>query len=198
MAAIAEFYSKNLSQEAKKGLHEKVQRGGTPGYCPMGYVNSLEQIDGKQVKTITLDPDRAHIIQWAFETYASGEWSITDITAELKRRGMVTRETATRRAIPLARSQVHRLLTSSYYTGRLPFRGVEYEGKHPALVSETVWDQVQDVLSGRRFAGDRSWRHEHYLKGSVFCANCGRPDGLRLFPRQSRHPVPILLLSGPQ
>src|SRR5579872_3468955 len=34
MAAIAEFYSKNLSHEAKKGLHEKARRGGTPGYAP--------------------------------------------------------------------------------------------------------------------------------------------------------------------
>jgi DNA invertase Pin-like site-specific DNA recombinase len=51
MAAIAEFYSKNLSHEAKKGLHEKVKRGGTPGYCPMGYINAIERIDGKEVKT---------------------------------------------------------------------------------------------------------------------------------------------------
>jgi DNA invertase Pin-like site-specific DNA recombinase len=173
MAAIAEFYSKNLSHEAKKGLHEKVKRGGTPGYCPMGYINAVERIDGKEVKTIILDPERAPHIQWAFEAYATGEWSISDITAELKRRGMVTRPTATRRAVPLARSQVHRFLSSSYYTGRLPFKGADYEGKHPAIVSENVWQQVQDVLGGRRYAGDRSWRHEHYLKGTVFCANCG-------------------------
>ncbi|MCL5734369.1 MAG: recombinase family protein [Actinobacteria bacterium] len=36
MAAIAEFYSKNLSQEAKKGLHEKVQRGMHAGSLPDG------------------------------------------------------------------------------------------------------------------------------------------------------------------
>ena len=30
MASVSEFYSSNLSHEAKKGMHEKVRRGGTP------------------------------------------------------------------------------------------------------------------------------------------------------------------------
>src|SRR5680860_340769 len=38
------------------------------------------------------------------------------------------------------------------------------------------------MMSGRRFrrcwliaglAGDRSWRHDHYLKNSLFCGQCG-------------------------
>ena len=172
MAAIAEFYSKNLSHETKKGLHEKAKRGGTPGYAPLGYLNSTTRVDGKEVKAVDLDPERAPHLQWAFEAYALGEWSITDIVDELARRGMKTRPTATRQAIPLVRSQVHRILKSPYYTGRLPYRGVEYDGKHPALIDDETWQRVQDVLDGRRISGDRSWKHEHYLKGTVFCARC--------------------------
>jgi site-specific DNA recombinase len=119
-----------------------------------------------------LDPERAPHIQWAFETYASGQWSITDLVDELARRGLRTRPTATRPAVPMTRSMIHRMLTSPYYVGRLAFVGVEYDGKHEALVDEPTWRQVQDVLSGRRIAGDRSWRHEHYLKGTLFCARC--------------------------
>ena len=85
---------------------------------------------------------------------------------------MRTRPTATRPAVPLTRSQVHRILSSSYYLGMVPYRGLEYEGKHPALVDRENWHRVQDMLSGRRIAGDRSWRHDHYLKGSLFCAHC--------------------------
>ena len=55
---------------------------------------------------------------------------------------------------------------------------MEYEGKHSALVDETTWQVVQDVLSGRRLAGDRSWRHDHYLKGSLFCARCDSRMGV--------------------
>ncbi len=48
--------------------------------------------------------------------------------------GMKTRPTATRTAAPLSRSQVHRILSSSYHGGKLIFGGVEYDGKHQALV----------------------------------------------------------------
>jgi site-specific DNA recombinase len=172
MATIAEFYSQNLSHEAKKGLHEKARRGGTPGYAPLGYINGRKRIDGREVKTIEFDPERAPHIAWAFETYASAELSITDLVEELQRRGMRTRQTATRAAVPLSRSQVHRILSSSYYAGMVPYGGIEYPGKHQPLVDKETWHQVQDVLAGRRIAGDRAWRHDHYLKGSLFCAGC--------------------------
>jgi len=172
MAAIAEFYSKNLSHEAKKGLHEKARRGGTPGYAPLGYLNSTTKIDGQEVKVVVLDLERAPHVEWAFDTYASGEWSITDLVAELDRRGMKTRATATRNAVPMTRSQVHRMLSSPYYIGKLVYGGVEYDGKHPALVQESTFQIVQDVLAGRRISGDRSWKHDHYLKGTLFCDRC--------------------------
>lgn len=35
VASFAEFHSRNLSTEAKKGLEEKVRRGGTPGVAPV-------------------------------------------------------------------------------------------------------------------------------------------------------------------
>ena len=172
MAAIAEFYSKNLSHEAKKGLHEKAKRGGTPGYAPLGYLNTTVRVDGHEVKAIALDPERAPHVKWAFEAYATGEWSITDLVDELARRGMRTRPTATRLAVALSRSQVHRILSSPYYIGRLVYTGVEYDGSHPSLIDRATWQRVQDTLCGRRLAGDRSWRHEHYLKGTLFCSRC--------------------------
>jgi len=55
MATIAEFYSKNLSHEAKKGLQEKARRGGTPGYAPLGYLNTTVREDGREIKAIELD-----------------------------------------------------------------------------------------------------------------------------------------------
>jgi len=94
MAAIAEFYSKNLSVEAKKGLHEKAPRGGTPGYAPLGYVNIVKRHEGIEEKTIEIDPDRGHHLTWAFRAYATGQISVTELTEELERRGLKTRPTS--------------------------------------------------------------------------------------------------------
>ncbi len=172
MALNAALYSDNLGDEVKKGLRQKVLMGGTPGYSPLGYRNTTRQVEGLVIKGIALDPERAPHLKWAFKTFATGQWSITDITEELDRRGMRNRPTATRPGLPLSRSQVHRILSSPYYIGKVPFKGVIYDGRHPALIDKCTWQRVQEILGNRRLAGDRSWRHEHYLKGSLFCGRC--------------------------
>jgi site-specific DNA recombinase len=172
MATVSEFYSSNLSFEAKKGLRQKAKLGGTPTYAPLGYLNGRSVIDGRQVKTIVVDPERAPHLRWAFDAYSTGQWSITELVAELDRRGLRTRPTATRQPVPLTRSQIHRILSNKYYTGVIVYEGVEYKGRHRPLVDKKTWQLVQQVLGGRRTAGDRSWRHDHYLKGSLYCAHC--------------------------
>ncbi|MCA1701739.1 MAG: recombinase family protein [Actinobacteria bacterium] len=172
MAAIAEFYSTNLSHEAKKGMREKAKRGGTPGYAPLGYRNVTRRIDNREVRTVELDPERAQHIRWGYFTYATGSWSITDIVEELDRRGMRSRPTKTFVGTPLTRSQVHRILSNPYYMGTVVYGGVEYAGSHQPLIDSETWHQVQDVLQSRRLAGDRSWKREQYLKGSLFCDRC--------------------------
>ena len=172
MAAIAEHYSKNLSHEAKKGMAEKVRRGGTPNVAPLGYLNTTRRVDGIEVKTVEVDPDRAPHIRWAFEQYATGDWSIAELASALEERGLKSR--TTRRVVgkPILPNQLHRILGHPYYKGQVPFNGVLYEGKHEPIVDDVIWHQVQDILASRRIAGDRSWRHGHYLKGLVRCGRC--------------------------
>lgn len=64
--------------------------------------------------------------------------------------------------------------SNPYYTERIRRRGVIYDGAHDALVDDNTWNEVQRVLSGRRIAGDRSWKHTHFLKGIV---RSGRRQG---------------------
>lgn len=173
VASFAEFYSRNLSTEAKKGLEEKVRRGGTPGQAPIGYLNVTRRIDGTDVKSVIVDEERAPHIKWAYAQYATGDWSISSLRDALEERGLKTRETLKYHGQPLGQSQVHRLLSQPYYKGQIRFKEMLFDGKHEPLVDEVTWQQVQDILAGRRIAGDRSWRHGHYLKGSLVCARCG-------------------------
>ncbi|GEM_PF-2459851 len=147
MAVIAEFYSKNLSTEAKKGMAEKVRRGGTPGYAPLGYINTVARVDGVEIKGIVPDPERASHIVWAFTAYATGKWSVSTIRDELEARGLKSRKTKTLPGSPLNNSQVHRILSHPYYMGQVRFKGVLHEGKHEALVAPEMWHTVQSVLA---------------------------------------------------
>jgi len=72
-------------------------------------------------------------------------------------------------------SQVSSVLQNRYYVGTVTFSGVEYPGKHQALVSEALYDRVQEVRTGRITSGQKPRIHTHYLKGSVFCGQCSEP-----------------------
>lgn len=62
MSSIAEFYSKNLSNEVKKGMSEKVHTGGSIGHAPIGYLNVREITAGREIRTVQIDTEREHLI----------------------------------------------------------------------------------------------------------------------------------------
>ncbi|SNQ49872.1 Site-specific DNA recombinase (fragment) [Frankia canadensis] len=173
MAGIAEFYSKNLATESMKGMAQKAKMGGTPGKAPVGYLNTRQRIEGREVAIVILDPDRAPHIQWAFEMYATGEWTIRSLTDELERRGLTAVPSRSRVPKPLSPSIVARTLSHRYYLGKVIFKGQEYEGRHQPLVSEDLFTRVQEVLRAHDQSSEKQRIYNHYLKGSVFCAACG-------------------------
>jgi DNA invertase Pin-like site-specific DNA recombinase len=173
LAVVNEYQSRNQSDDIKRKTLQKVKDGGTPTLAPIGYLN-VQGVDGNQDKrSVIVDHDRAPHITWAFEEYATGKWSLNSLLEELTARGLRTRATATRSEKPLHLSMLQRILIKPYYTGIVTFHGVKYQGKHEPLVSFEVFEKVQEVLTLHNLAGERHWRHKHYLKGTIFCAKCG-------------------------
>ena len=174
MSSIAEFYSRNLAAESRKGMRQKAITGGTPGMAPFGYINSRERTpEGREIRTVILDPDRSHWVPWLYERYATGKWSAAMLRDELNREGVTSLPRPSKPSAPLATSNISSILQNRYYVGMVKFEGVEYPGKHPALVSEELFDTVQSIRSGRIESRDKPRVHTHYLKGSLYCGECG-------------------------
>jgi site-specific DNA recombinase len=175
MAGIAEFYSRNLATESTKGMTQKAKVGGTPGRAHIGYLNTRRRNDeGREVRVVVVDPDRAPLVQWAFEMYATGEWTVRMLTDALGAKGLKALPHGKKWLPgPLSPSSVARMLSNRYYIGKVIFKGVEYEGRHQPLVPESLFERVQEVLAAHDRAGERQRVHRHYLKGSVFCGQCG-------------------------
>ena len=175
MATIAEFYSANLASEARKGMLQKVQSGGTISMAPVGYLNSRERLGGgKEIRTVIIDAERAHHIQWAFEAYASGEWSMLQLADALTRRGFRSRGSRGGRVdAPITPSYVEVFLKNPYYTGVVTFEGVEYPGRHQALIDRETFERVQAIRHSRAASREKIHKHPNYLKGSVWCGLCG-------------------------
>lgn len=172
MSSIAEFYSRNLANEVVKGMSEKVKSGGSVSRAPIGYLNTRTIENGRENRIVTVDDSRAPLVAWAFTAYATGEHSIRTLTAELVRRGLTTVPTARLIEKPVEVRHVHSMLTNSYYTGVTTFKGAEYPGSHTPLIDRETFEKVQTILK-EKINGERSIKHDHYLKSTLHCGHCG-------------------------
>ena len=173
MSSIAEFYSRNLANEVIKGMGEKARNGGTLGKAPLGYVNVRGRDEhGREVRTVELDQQRAPLLRLAFSEYATGNWTVSQLAKHLAGLGLDVPATPSKPARPITKGRLHTLLRHPYYKGVVQFQGVEYPGKHEPLVDEETWQAVQAVLGSHR-SGERERMHNHFLKSTVVCGQCG-------------------------
>ena len=173
MSSIAEFYSRNLANEVIKGMGEKARNGGTLGKAPLGYVNvRARDENGREVRTVELDEERAPLVRLAFTEYATGNWTVRQLADHLNTLGLSIPPTPRRCAKPITTTRLHEILRHPYYKGVVTFQGVEYPGKHEPLVDSQTWQTVQAILASRRY-GERQRIHNHFLKSTVVCGQCG-------------------------
>ena len=173
MSSIAEFYSRNLANEVIKGMGEKARNGGTLGKAPLGYMNvRARDENGREVRTIALDEERAPLVRLAFTEYATGNWTVRQLADHLNTLGLSIPPTPRRPAKPITATRLHEILRHPYYKGIVTFQGVEYPGKHEPLVDSQTWQAVQTILASRRY-GERQRIHNHFLKSTVVCGQCG-------------------------
>lgn len=173
LASMAEFYSLNLAQEVLKGMTQKASMGGTPAKAPLGYLNvRTTDAKGREVRDVTVDPERADLVTFAFTAYATGNWTLSSLAKELEARGLTTRPTPSFPAKPVTTKALHKVLTNPYYQGSVTFRGITYDGAHDPLVDTETWLRVQTELAAKNQRGEKPRTHDHYLKGTLYCS-CG-------------------------
>lgn len=158
-------------QDIKTKMGNKARNGGTLGRAKIGYLNQRVTLDGHKVNTIALDTLRAHYIPMAFELFATGRETITSLQAKLTHARLRTTGTARRPPAPISHEALRRLLRDRYYTGYVTYQGALYPGRHQALITQSLYDQVQRVLDDQG-TGTRQRVHHHYLKGILWCARC--------------------------
>jgi site-specific DNA recombinase len=188
LAVFSEYYSNNLAMEVMKGLRRKHETGGTPHKPPIGYLSKRELIGGKDIRSVVVDEQRAPLVKAAFILYATGDWSLHKLADHLEREGLRSRGTPRYPERPLTASRIHSMLHHPYYMGVVVWNGQRYPGKHEPLIDPDTFDRVQALLAVARIGGERAQKHEHYLRGSIFCDEClGRLLYGRHRGRSGRH-----------
>jgi site-specific DNA recombinase len=175
MIAVFNEYQVLVSgEDIKYKMGQKIKNGGSVGVAKLGYENVRVKHEGREIRTVAVDPVRAPFVKMAFELYATGTYSFPELRDALTDAGLRTRGTRRYGPRPVSIHTIGNLLRDRYYLGYVTHDGVEYPGRHERLIDHDLFDQVQKVLYAEHNAGTRRRVHDHYLKGTVWCGRCRR------------------------
>lgn len=183
---VNEYQSRASGADIAYKMGQKVARGGSIGRAPIGYLNVREQFEGREVRTIGVDPERAPLVRLAFELYATGTYGYHALRDALTDAGLRTRPS--KRHPAGNEISIHKLgtmLRDRFYLGYVRHKDTEYPGRHQPIIGEELFTKVQEVLDGQRGGGTRARVHHHFLKGTVWCARCHKR--LILIPGKSKN-----------
>ena len=168
-----EYYSVSLSFWTRSGLKEKARQGHLVGSLPWGYVRDPD------TKLAILHPERAPLVLAMFECYATGQESDRTLAAWLNAKGA-----RTARGRLFSKDTVREMLCNAAYAGYvsgLRDKSRSIRGLHEAIVSDELFDRVQEVRSWRtRVVKPGRPSEEYLLRKLIHCERCGaRMHGCR-------------------
>ena len=156
----SKYYVDNLSENVKRGQRQQLRKGVLPAKSPKGYrYNDLESRHQP-------DPIKSKVIKKAFEMYASGEKTQTQLAEFLFKNGITKRKGGI-----LSLTTIAKLLTDKFYIGIFRFKGELYQGTHKTFISKALFDKVQKQLE-RNIRPSFKKRNFSFL-GLMLCSECG-------------------------
>lgn len=119
--------------KAAQGRERRARQGHYPGAIPVGYHRTSNEID--------IHPQLGPMIQNAFGEFSTGRYTLDSWTAEAQKRGYHNS-----RGEVIRKGAWHRIFRNRFYVGCYTWKGQEYLGDYASLVTESVFQAVQEVL----------------------------------------------------
>lgn len=176
--AMDEYYSINLAEEVKRGMTEKVERGGVVASPSFGY--------GIRDKQYYINPETSIIVKEIFDDFVSGV-GCREIAVKLNDRGIKTS-----RGNNFENRTVEYILCNPVYIGKIRWNPTErtrrdydhpdimlVDGSHEHIISDELWEQAQSRMAAVKKQYSKYTRtidpgNEFMLHGIVKCSNCGK------------------------
>lgn len=161
LEGMAEYYSAELSQKIKRGMDLLADKClYTGGGVALGFKINPD-------KTFGIDEERAPFVVKIFEKYASGE-NVIDICNYLNSMGLKTSRNAV-----FNKCSLHTLLKNKRYIGTYTYNEREVPNAIPRIISDELFNEVQERLKLNKNAPARAKAVEEYLlTGKMFCGIC--------------------------
>jgi site-specific DNA recombinase len=167
LGLVNQFYSDSLSERIRYRMAAGVQEGRWLWLAPIGYLNGTNGKQGLQV-----DTKRAALVRQAFEWVATRNYSLEDILRRLKLLDLTTR----RSGRPIPKQTLSRMLRNQVYAGWVVSGENRVKGLHEPIVSQELFDAVQDALDGKAAPPvvHKKLNNDFPLKGFIRCTACDK------------------------
>lgn len=161
--ANSSLYPRNLSNEVKKGMNKKAELGFFPDKAPVGYKNLREN---KKHSVVVVDNEKAQFIKKAFELYATGNYSYSQIAKILTNDGFIMR---TR---PPHKNNIEHILKNPFYYGDFIYNNQYYIGNHQPIITKELFLNVQKIIN--REHHPQATKYNFLFSNMIECAKCGQ------------------------
>lgn len=178
-----EFYVINLATEVRRGMLEKVSRGGIVSVPPLGYtIDKNVEVE----KRVFIPSKDAEAVREIFASFVAGE-GMRSIAMRMSKQGL-----RTIKGNPLDMRGIEYILHNPVYVGKLrwspegkvaskriytPDRFIVVDSNHEPLIDMGTWNAAQARLDEIKKRYSRRQRPEQkvewMLKGMVRCGDCG-------------------------
>ncbi|CQR73356.1 DNA-invertase hin [Sporomusa ovata DSM 2662] len=162
MAAFAQLERETIVERVTDAKKEAAKQGRfMGGISPYGYSHDAA------TKSLKVDPLQADIVRFIFDEYLKGQVGYQGIADILQ-----TRKVPPHTAKQWHRTTIRAILSSPFYIGMIPHKGVLHPGKHEPIIDPEKWDEVQRLKQSR--GGSRPVAQNcGLLQGIVYCGECG-------------------------
>lgn len=157
-------YSRNLSQNVKRGLKHKCNRGEYPGNGLVGY----RQEGDKGKKNLVPNKFEAPIIKKMFELARTGTYSYQRLAVWSFEQGLKGRRSGKQSS----KAQVGRIMKQPAYYGYFVRNGEMFSGSYVPLITKDLFEAAQKGLRDRSKPRINTWNNSSY-NGLVKCPDCG-------------------------
>ncbi|MBN9382217.1 MAG: recombinase family protein [Chitinophagaceae bacterium] len=150
------------------GMRKAMKEGRHVNMAPKGYKNSRDENNNK----IIVPGKDAPLIKWVFQEVAQGIHTILEVWKLARQKGL-----------NIGKSHMWNILRNPLYCGKIYVPTYKKEpamlvkGKHEPLISEALFNEVQDVLNGKKrkiINISYGMKEEYPLRGNLLCKQCGR------------------------
>ena len=170
---MAQSYVDSLRDNVNRSIEQKLRLGEWISTAPIGYlhIKGSERERGKG--QIVQDPQTAPLIKKMFETYATGNYTLSELLSKTKEWGLRNSRGNSGYLCP---SHIHKIIQNPFYYGvmRIIKTGKEYRHIYSPIISKELYDACQRVRLGWSKKPFKYAQKEYIFRGLIKCATTGK------------------------